>query len=176
MEDNGPSIPEVTMRPLLLPALLLSLATGAQAGGLDSFLTSLNVQARADLPGFSAQVSAQFGVPQPRVEGVMRVVKEPADTFMVFQLCQMSGRPHEEVLKVYQTHRRRGWGEMAKALGIKPGSKEFHALKRGDLRFEGRRRMEDDHRRHEEERGDGDGHPGHGRGRDKEKHGKGRPW
>ncbi|WP_169732719.1 hypothetical protein [Holophaga foetida] len=48
---------------------------------------------------------------------------------------------------------------MAKELGIKPGSAEFHALKRGDLRFDGRPQG------------------GQGKGKDKERgkgHGKGR--
>jgi hypothetical protein len=36
-------------------------------------------------------------------------------------------------MKEYQVHKGKGWGVIAKNLGIKPGSKEFHALKKGDL-------------------------------------------
>lgn len=109
----------------------------AGGGGLDNFLSSLNVQARADLPGFSAKVSAQFGVPEPQVRAVIGTVATPADAFMVFQLGQMAQRPPQTVLDVYQAHRGQGWGVIAKSLGIKPGSPEFHALKRGDFALAG---------------------------------------
>jgi hypothetical protein len=68
---------------------------------------------------------------------VISSVKEPADAFMVFQLGQMTGRPAETVVQVYKTNRGKGWGVIAKELGIKPGSREFHALKRGDFVLSG---------------------------------------
>jgi hypothetical protein len=121
----------------LFLCLALSSPLTVFAGGLEDFLASVNVQARADLPGFSAKISAQFGVPIPRVEAVFRSVQEPADTFMIFQLGQMSGKTPERVLEVYAPRKNKGWGNIAKQLGIKPGSAEFHALKRGDLHFTG---------------------------------------
>ncbi len=108
------------------------------AASLDSFLSSVNMQARADLPGFSMKVSAQFGVPVPQVQVVLGRVATPADAFMVFQLGQMAHHPPELVLQTYQAHHGKGWGVIAKELGIKPGSREFHALKQGDLVFDGR--------------------------------------
>ncbi len=122
---------------LALLALALSCAPAFAGGGIDSFLSSLNVQARADLSGFSARVSAQFGVPLAQVQATISTVKEPADAFMVFQLGQMAHRPPETVVQTYQVHKGKGWGVIAKELGIKPGSKEFHALKNGDLVFSG---------------------------------------
>jgi hypothetical protein len=119
----------------LILALLSPLA--AFAGGLEIFLSNVNVEARADLPGFSAKVSAQFGVPIPRVQAVIGSVREPADAFMIFQLGQMSGQPTERVLHTYKSGKGKGWGAMAKELGIKPGSAQFHALKSGDLSFTG---------------------------------------
>jgi hypothetical protein len=56
---------------------------------------------------------------------------------MVFQLGRMSNKPPDTVLHTYQTSRDKGWGAIAKELGIKPGSPEFHALKSGDLHFTG---------------------------------------
>jgi hypothetical protein len=47
----------------------------------------------------------------------------------------MAHRPPETVVQTYQTHKGKGWGVIAKELGIKPGSREFHALKNGDLTF-----------------------------------------
>jgi hypothetical protein len=127
------------MHRIVLAVLVLVLVTapGVASATLDSFLSSVNVQARADLPGFHATVSAQFGVPVPQVEAVLGMVATPADAFMVFQLGQMAHRPPETVVQRYQTHKGKGWGVIAKELGIKPGSREFHALKSGDLVYGG---------------------------------------
>lgn len=124
------------MRKLLTATLLsLLLAAPALASGLDDFLSRVNVQARADMNGFAARVSAQFGVPEAQVRVVLGQVSSPADAFMVFQLGQMSNRQPDDVMRVYQDNQGRGWGVIAQRLGIRPGSPEFHALKRGDLRF-----------------------------------------
>jgi hypothetical protein len=50
---------------------------------------------------------------------------------MVFRLGEMSRQPAERVMDEYKSGKGKGWGVIAKSLGIKPGSKEFHALKRG---------------------------------------------
>ena len=118
-------------------ALFLVSFPAFAGGGLDDFLRSLNVQARADLEGYSARVSAQFGVPQMQVRAIIDTVREPADAFMVFQLGQMTRQDHDVVLQTYQKNRGKGWGVIAKEMGIKPGSREFHALKRGDFVLSG---------------------------------------
>ncbi len=56
---------------------------------------------------------------------------------MCFQLGYMASTPYERVVQVYQGNKGKGWGVIAKSLGIKPGSPEFHALKRGDFVFNG---------------------------------------
>ena len=120
---------------LVLAVCAIGMMPGAASASLESFLSSVNVQAQADLPGFHAKVSAQFGIPIPQVEAVLAVVATPADAFMVFELGRMSHRPPEVVVRTYQGHKGKGWGVIAKELGIKPGSREFHALKNGDLTF-----------------------------------------
>jgi hypothetical protein len=127
------------MKSFLLAVAVLLLVCGPAfaGGGLEVFLDNLNVQARTDQSGFSARISAQFGVPLPQVHAVLGSVAVPADAFMVFQLGQMANRPPDVVLRNYQSNRGRGWGVIAKSLGIKPGSAEFHALKRGDFELTG---------------------------------------
>lgn len=136
-----------------LLALALFSAQAIASGGLDGFLNNLNIQARADLPGFTARISTQYGIPQVQVQTILTSVREPADAFMVFQLGQMTGNPPQTVMRVYQAKRGKGWGVIAKELGIKPGSPEFHALKRGDFALTG-------------EPGGGPG-AGHGKGKGK---------
>jgi hypothetical protein len=120
---------------VLILLLVLVGMPAIAAASLDDFLRRVNAQAQLDLPGFSLQVGAQFGVPVPQVEAVLEMVATPADAFMVFQLGQMAHRPPETVVHTYQAHKGKGWGVIAKELGIKPGSREFHALKNGDLTF-----------------------------------------
>src|SRR5512139_1767086 len=103
------------------------------AADLDSFIKSLNVQAQADLGAFKVRLSTQFGVPVPKVEAVMASVGTPGDAYMCFRVGQVASKPVEVVTKEYQAHKGQGWGVIAKNLGIKPGSKEFQALKKGDL-------------------------------------------
>ena len=154
------------MRRLIFTCLAISLLSpmAAFAGGLDGFLANVNVQARADLPGFSARLSTQFGVPVPRVQAVIQAVPQPADAFMILQLGQMSGREPDRVLAVYGPNKKKGWGAIAKDLGIKPGSADFHALKSGNLHFTGERggRSEGSHGN-----GKGDKGGGHGGGKGK---------
>jgi len=128
------------MKRFVLVSLLLVLISPlvAMAGGLDAFMTRVNVEARADLPGFSAKISTQFGVPVPKVEAILRTVPNPADAFMVFQLGQYAQTSPERVMQVYNTTSKKGWGAMAQELGIKPGSAEFKALKDGNLSFTGK--------------------------------------
>ncbi|MEJ7138796.1 hypothetical protein [Amphibiibacter pelophylacis] len=125
-------------KPLLATAAVLALsvaAVPARADGLDTFLRSVNVQAQANLGGFPAAISAQFGVPVTQVSVITRQVRQPGDVFMIYQLSQWSGRPPLEVYDHYR--RERGWGRLAQNLGIKPGSAQFQALKRGELRYVG---------------------------------------
>jgi hypothetical protein len=104
---------------------------------LDSFMSGLNVQARADMNGFCVKLGAQFGIPLPQVQAVIKTVETPADAFMCFQLGQMARVQPETVVQTYKDNKGKGWGVIAKELGIKPGSPEFHALKRGDFAFTG---------------------------------------
>ena len=126
------------MKKILIALFCLFFSAHATAaGGLDGFLSKLNAQAKSDLAGFSARISAQFGIPEAQVKVVIGTVQQPADAFMVFQLGQMAQQPTDRVMQVYQSGKGKGWGAMAKDLGIKPGSAEFHALKRGDFHLGG---------------------------------------
>jgi hypothetical protein len=121
---------------------------------LNGFISSLNVQARTDLHGFSVKLGAQFGIPVPQVQAIINTVESPADAFMCLQLGQMAHQQPETVVQTYMANKGKGWGVIAKNLGIKPGSAEFHALKRGDLSFTG-------------EPGAGEGQKGQGKGKGK---------
>ncbi len=156
---------------LSLATLLLGMSSAARAD-LNSFLRSVNQRAIADAQNFSEMLSRQFGIPVPDVEAIVRSVPDPADAFMIFQLGQMAHVEPAVVLQKYKRNKGQGWGRLAQDLGIKPGSPEFHALKRGDLAFTGERGGSFDHGRDEGmSPGQGGQGRGHGNGR-----GHGRPW
>ncbi|HLN91698.1 MAG TPA: hypothetical protein VK429_07565, partial [Patescibacteria group bacterium] len=103
--------------------LMFQPVAGYCRGDLDVFLSNMNVQARADLPGFKARLSVTFGVPVQQVEAVFISVRAPADAYMVMKVGQVARQPQEVVLEEYQKNRGKGWGVLAKNLGIKPGSR-----------------------------------------------------
>jgi hypothetical protein len=102
----------------------------AVAGDFD-WLEGLNVRASSDPSGFRAQLATRFRIGDTQISAVLSNVDRPADAYMVFRLGEMSSHPPEYVLKEYRAGKGKGWGVIAKSLGIKPGSKEFHALKSG---------------------------------------------
>ena len=55
----------------------------------------------------------------------------PADVYMIAETARISGRSFASVQSEFDANRGQGWGVMAKRLGIKPGSAEFHSLKSG---------------------------------------------
>ena len=53
------------------------------------------------------------------------------DVFMACNIAAIIGRPCRYVVEAYERDRGHGWGNIAKQMGIKPGSPEFHRLKKG---------------------------------------------
>ena len=55
----------------------------------------------------------------------------PGDVYYACALASVLGRPCRYVVDQYEANRGQGWGVVAQRLGIKPGSSEFHRLKKG---------------------------------------------
>jgi len=128
------------MKKTALAVVVLFLITcfaGLAHADLASFLSELNAQAQEDLNNYSEKLGNQFGIPLLQVQDIINIVENPADAFMVLQLGQMANKQPERVLETYKNNQGKGWGVIAQELGIKPGSDEFHALKRGDFSFTG---------------------------------------
>jgi len=124
------------------------------------WLTKLNIKAEADSSGYRVRLATRFHIGDVKVNAVVSSVGRLSDAYMIFRLGELSHRPVDEVISVYQANRKKGWGAMAKSLGIKPGSREFHALKRGhDL---------DNHTRHAKGQSYSNGN-GNGNGKNKHK-------
>lgn len=55
----------------------------------------------------------------------------PGDIYYACALAQQVGRPCRYVVEIWERDHAQGWGAIARRLGIKPGSTQFHQLKRG---------------------------------------------
>jgi len=109
---------------------LLLVSSAAVAGDFD-WIRNFNIQAEADPSGFRARLATRFQIGDAQINMVLDNVGNPSDAYMVFRLGEMSNQPTERVIEKYKSGKGHGWGAIAKSLGIKPGSKELHALKRG---------------------------------------------
>ncbi len=116
---------------LAMGLLLVLVPAAVQAGDFD-WMRDFNVRAEADPSGFRARLSARFHTDDTQINAIIGAVSGAANAYMIFRLGEMCSRPPAYVLERYESARGKGWGVLAKNLGIKPGSKEFHALKRGD--------------------------------------------
>jgi len=113
---------------LTIPLVLLMLAQPAFAGDF-GWIDDFNVQAEADPAGLRVRLEARFHVGDAEIGLVLGNVDSPADAYIVFRLGEIAHQPVDRVLEHYKADKNRGWGVLAKSLGIKPGSPEFHDLK-----------------------------------------------
>ena len=121
--------------PILVFALAFALSLPVQSSAveLDRFLGEINVTAHADPSGFRADLSATFRVSSREVNGLFEIFDSPADVYMTLRIGEVAEVPIDRVVSQYRANKGQGWGAIAKNLGIKPGSAEFHALKEGRL-------------------------------------------
>lgn len=127
-------------------ALVVALAYGssAQAGDgfafgfsprtgdvwIDSQLGDMNTYARGDRNGFIDDVVVSFGAPRYLVSDlVTRRRWAPGDVYYACALAYQLHRPCQDVVNTYEKDHGQGWGVIAQRMGIKPGSREFFALK-----------------------------------------------
>ena len=111
--------------------LLMLMPTMLFAADFD-WMPTFNRTAQADLSDFRAKISTRFNIGDAQITAVLSNFPTPADAYVALRLGEMSGKPIDYVSDEYRSGKGRGWGALAKSLGIKPGSREFHALKRGD--------------------------------------------
>ena len=118
------------LKMLFVVCLAFLLVSSAAVAGDFDWTKDFNIKAEADPSGFRARLAARFKIGNAEIKAVISNVEKPADAYIVLRLGEMSNQPTEKVIEKYKSGKGKGWGALAKSLGIKPGSKEFHALKR----------------------------------------------
>ncbi len=135
------------MKPLKILYLsmiaLVLVSSTASAGSDFAWMRDFNHKAEADPSGLRARLEARFQVGDVKIRTVLGNVENPADAYMCLRLGEMSHQPIEHVIEKYKAGKGKGWGALARSLGIKPGSKDFHALKQGQDLYDGRGRGND---------------------------------
>lgn len=120
--------------------VMLGVATSSQAqivkftasvGDLemDNLLTDIHNEAIKDIKTFHNNVVSTFNLVGSKVDAALKILA-PGDVYMAAQLSASINKPFEEVVKTYEANKSKGWGAIAKEMGIKPGSPEFHAMKK----------------------------------------------
>ncbi|MFZ5658144.1 MAG: hypothetical protein ACOY37_14035, partial [Pseudomonadota bacterium] len=99
---------------------------------VDTWLGDVNRYGRTYREPFIDELVRYHGAPRDLVvELLRRPGWTPGDVYFACGLASTLGRPCRYVADEYERDRGAGWGALAQRLGIKPGSAEFHRLKRG---------------------------------------------
>ena len=136
--------------PRLLPPIALTILLATCAGAAQAQTVSLNWNPRsgdvwvdtqlADMNRYGNRYRDPFIDEMVRYHDAPRdLVTDllvnrnwaPGDVYYACTMAQVIGRPCSYVADEWQQHHGEGWGALAKRLGIKPGSAEFHRLKKG---------------------------------------------
>jgi hypothetical protein len=117
-------------------ALLFCLISNAQVqyntgdAELDSDLSSINADANLDFGAFKTNLALSYDISENKIDYLSISVKmEPAEIYFALELSKISRQSIDQVVGIYEVNKDKGWGSIAKELGIKPGSPEFHNLK-----------------------------------------------
>ena len=99
---------------------------------VDQHLSDINAYGYRYREPFIDEIVRYHGAPRDLVyDLVVNRRWAPGDVYYACALAQIIGRPCRYVVDEWDRDHGQGWGEVAKRLGIKPGSDEFHRLKRG---------------------------------------------
>ncbi len=125
---------------VLLGGLLLASAANAQVVGynfrtgdawVDTRLVEINDYGMRYRDPFINEMTTYYGAPRSLVTDLFGRNWSAGDIFMACAIAKIAGVPCVNVVRTYEADRGQGWGNIAKRMGIKPGSPEFHRLKNG---------------------------------------------
>ena len=114
---------------ICLNAQVLSFTATTGDVEMDGVLTEVHNKAVIDLVSFKKDVAVTFSLSMSKIDLTLKILS-PGDIYMAAQVAASTNKPFDDVVKTYQSNKTKGWGAIAKDLGIKPGSPEFHAMKK----------------------------------------------
>lgn len=100
---------------------------------INTHLSEVNEYAISNMDLFRKDLSEKFGATKEDLDRyLVKERKQPADVYYGYNLSKSTGKSLPTIMKMRSD--KNGWGAIAKDLGIKPGSKQFHALKDNTLK------------------------------------------
>lgn len=98
---------------------------------MDAWLGDMNRYGGRYRDAFVDELVRYHAAPRDLVVDLLARRWAPGDIYFACALAKLAGRPCRYVVEQWERDHGQGWGAMAKRLGIKPGSPQFHQLKRG---------------------------------------------
>ena len=99
---------------------------------VDARLSDMNDYGYRYREPFIDEMVGYYGAPRDLVTDLLVNRRwAPGDVYYACTIAQVIGRPCGYVADYWQDNHAQGWGVVAQRLGIKPGSAEFHRLKKG---------------------------------------------
>jgi hypothetical protein len=99
---------------------------------MDNWLGDMNNYGYRYREPFVDEMVRYHGAPRDLVSDLLINRRwAPGDVYMACSIASLIGRPCRYVVEQYERDHGQGWGAIAKRMGIKPGSAEFHRLKQG---------------------------------------------
>ncbi|WP_119717151.1 hypothetical protein [Cognatilysobacter tabacisoli] len=99
---------------------------------VDNTLGDMNRYGSRYRDPFVDELVRYHGAPRDLVTDLLNTRRwAPGDVYYACALASALGRPCRYVADYWERNHGKGWGVVAQELGIKPGSAEFHRLKRG---------------------------------------------
>tara|TARA_R110002012_G_scaffold63291_1_gene166631 strand:+ start:752 stop:1201 length:450 start_codon:yes stop_codon:yes gene_type:complete len=97
---------------------------------MDRDLNVINTRGTSDFDSYRSNLSITYSIPMSRIDYMRKTLNMyPGEIFLALEIGRVARISIDDVLVVYRRDKDKGWGQIAKSLGIKPGSSEFHALK-----------------------------------------------
>jgi len=154
--------------PVIVAFFLLS-GTSILFGADDfsPYLKQISAQTSASKDNFAAELSAEFGVPIPKINEMRaKFGMNNGDIYFALELGKQTKKPVDEIIDQYQKNRSRGWGYIAREMGIKPGSPAFKALKaKAQKKARNKKRIKDENKWNKKTNGMNKGGSGSGKGK-----------
>lgn len=97
---------------------------------LDADLNSINARGIADFGSYKGDLSICYGVSEKKIEYLAGSLNmAPGEIYLALEISKLSHNSVDQLIAIYDKNKHKGWGQVAKEAGIKPGSTEFHQLK-----------------------------------------------
>ncbi len=101
---------------------------------VDNRMGEINDYGRQYRDPFIGEMTSNYGVPRSFVTELLDQRRwSPGDVYYACAIASVLKLPCRDVVREYDRNPGQGWGGVAKRMGIKPGSPQFHALKRGTV-------------------------------------------